>query len=161
MPPSRSRTTTTAEWWTNGLSGTRQLRAKHAAHLTAGRGPDEVEVVDGHVQYVRVTHRVPEVVRREERPCVAPAAYLYRHRLSDETIANDPLHGAKRRVVAVVLADDEKALHPGSNSYEVERVIEAGGQWLLAQHVFPRLQRGPRHNVMRPWRQNHQHRITL
>jgi hypothetical protein len=118
-------------------------------------------VVDGHVQYVRVTHRVPEVVRREERPCVAPAAYLYRHRLSDETIANDPLHGAKRRVVAVVLADDEKALHPGSNSYEVERVIEAGGQWLLAQHVFPRLQRGPRHNVMRPWRQNHQHRITL
>jgi len=124
----------------------------HGPHFPARGGPEEVEVVDVHIQDVRVAHRVPEVVRREERPRVAPAAYPDRNQLPEVTFHENPLHGAEWRVAAVVLADDKDAPRPVCGLDEAESVFEAGGEGLLTKDVLAGLQCGPRHGVVRPGR---------
>src|SRR5215203_4189842 len=113
-PPSRSNSAATAGWWTKGLSGTRQPRAYTLRTSRPGR-PQEVEVVNGHVQDVRVAHGVPEVLGREERPRIAPEGDPDRSQIPELALHNEALHGAKRRVVTVILADHEDTL--GSLGY--------------------------------------------
>ena len=133
----------------------------HATHVTSGRGPYEVEVVDGHVQYVRVAHRVPEVLGREEHSSISLATYPARRQLPQHAFHHEPLHGAERSIVTVVLADHQDTFCPNRGLDELERVFEAGGQRLLTKDVLACLERGPRHGVVRARRRGDQHGVAL
>ena len=108
-----------------------------------------------------MAHSVPEVVRGEELPSVAPAIYPDRDQRSQLAFYHEPLHGAERRIVAVVLADHQDTLRSLRGLDQVEGIFDAGGQRLLAQDVFAGLERGLRHRMVRGRWRCYQHRVAL
>jgi hypothetical protein len=121
----------------------------NTAHVTSGRRPYEIEVVDRHVEDVRVAHRVSEVVRGEERPRVAPTGYPDRREFPELAFHHEPLHGAERRVVTVVLAYHKYTPRFICGLDQVEGVLEDGSQRLLTKDVLACLECCLRHHVVR------------
>jgi hypothetical protein len=83
-----------------------------------------------------VAHGVPEVVRGEEHPRVAPAGYLDRSELPELAFHQESLHGAERSVVTVVLTDHQDTLRFVCGLDQVEGVLEVGSQRLLTKDVL-------------------------
>jgi hypothetical protein len=133
----------------------------HTAHVTPGRRPYKVEVVNRHVEDVRMAHRVPEIVRGEERPRVSPAGYLDRRELPELAFHHEPLHGAERSVVTVVLADHKDTLRSICGLDQVEGVLEGGSQRFLTEDVLACLECGLRHHVVRARRRSDQHGVAI
>ena len=108
-----------------------------------------------------MAHGVPEIVRGEERPRVAPAGYPDRRELPELAFHYEPLHRAERSVVTVVLADHEDALRSICGLDQVEGVLEGCSQRLLAEDVLACLECCLRHHVVRARRRSHQHGVAL
>jgi microcystin degradation protein MlrC len=109
--------------------------------LLAGDHPQEVGVVDRHVDDQRVAHRIAEVVRRPEGARVPTERDADVEQPSDQPVANRRLDGAGRRAVAVVLGDHQDAAGGGGGGDKGRAVADGRRQRLLHQDVLARRER--------------------